>query len=186
MKLDKMLIVDLEATCWDAKNPQPANEKSEIIEIGVCLFDTKTLQISDKKSYLISPKFSQVSLFCEELTSISQQLLDDEGIPFVEATIKLMEDFGSKYIAWASWGDYDRSKTVENCHLYNTEYPFSKTHINLKPMFSLMTGMVRQKGLQKALDYYGLTFEGSHHRGVDDAYNTAKVFGLMLKEARKP
>jgi len=39
-KLDKILVIDVEATCWQGKNP--AGESNEIIEIGICVLETAT------------------------------------------------------------------------------------------------------------------------------------------------
>ncbi|WP_241613214.1 hypothetical protein [Rhizobium sp. SSA_523] len=39
-----ILIIDLEATCWDSRPPR--GQESEIIEIGVCIMDAKTGTIS--------------------------------------------------------------------------------------------------------------------------------------------
>ena len=36
-KLDRIVVVDVEATCWEGA--PPADEVSEIIEVGVCLLD---------------------------------------------------------------------------------------------------------------------------------------------------
>ena len=38
IRKDKLLVVDLEATCWEGYNA-PAGQKNEILEIGVCLLD---------------------------------------------------------------------------------------------------------------------------------------------------
>ena len=35
--LDKILVVDIEATCWEGSSPE--NMQSDIIEVGVCLLD---------------------------------------------------------------------------------------------------------------------------------------------------
>ena len=41
-KLDRILVVDIEATCWEG-NPPPG-QTSEIIEIGLCVLDVPTLR----------------------------------------------------------------------------------------------------------------------------------------------
>ena len=40
-KLDQILVIDVEATCWEG-NPPPG-QTSEIIEIGLCVLDVPTL-----------------------------------------------------------------------------------------------------------------------------------------------
>ena len=44
---NKIIIIDLEATCWEGIPPK--GEVSEIIEIGICLLDTLTGEISDNR-----------------------------------------------------------------------------------------------------------------------------------------
>ena len=67
-------IIDLEATCW--KGPVPEGQVNEIIEIGICQLDVNTGEISKNKGILIQPQRSEVSPFCTELTTITQELLD--------------------------------------------------------------------------------------------------------------
>jgi hypothetical protein len=38
-KLDQIIVIDVEATCWEGH--PPANEESEIIEIGLCVMDVQ-------------------------------------------------------------------------------------------------------------------------------------------------
>ncbi|WP_338152005.1 3'-5' exonuclease [Chryseobacterium angstadtii] len=80
---DNILIIDLEATCWDERPPR--GQVSEIIEIGVCIMDASTGKISKNEGILIKPQYSKVSPFCTELTSITQKMLDDEGVMLEDA-----------------------------------------------------------------------------------------------------
>lgn len=76
-KLDKVLIVDVEATCWE--NGIPEGQENEIIEIGLCLLDVASWQPQDKRSIIIRPEHSTVSPFCTQLTGITQEQAD-QGI----------------------------------------------------------------------------------------------------------
>jgi inhibitor of KinA sporulation pathway (predicted exonuclease) len=80
---NKIIILDLEATCW--KDTAPEGQVSEIIEIGVCILDVPSGLISQSKGILIKPKLSAVSLFCTQLTTITQDMLDNKGISLNEA-----------------------------------------------------------------------------------------------------
>lgn len=68
-KLDQIIVVDLEATCWEG-NPPPGEEQ-EIIEIGVCALDIASGKRSRKRSLLIRPERSTVSHFCTQLTTLT-------------------------------------------------------------------------------------------------------------------
>ena len=50
-KLDKILVVDVEATCWDGK--PPSGQESEIVEIGLCTLEVAAGERSDKQSILV-------------------------------------------------------------------------------------------------------------------------------------
>ncbi|PVG02988.1 hypothetical protein CPB86DRAFT_779865 [Serendipita vermifera] len=95
-----MLVVDLEATCWNG--PKPPGEDNEIIEIGWALINLKANPptIEQNGTYLVKPTRSKVSDFCTELTTITPQLLDEEGMTLKEAYDKLREEVDSKSYSW--------------------------------------------------------------------------------------
>ena len=80
---DKIIIIDLEATCW--QGAVPAGQENEIIEIGLSVLDTLTGEISKNQGILVKPQRSSVSEFCTELTTITQDLLDKQGVLFDKA-----------------------------------------------------------------------------------------------------
>jgi inhibitor of KinA sporulation pathway (predicted exonuclease) len=73
-KLDHILVIDIEATCWDG--PTPAGEVSDVIEIGVCPVAVGTLTRLEKRGILIRPERSTVSPFCTQLTTLTQAQVD--------------------------------------------------------------------------------------------------------------
>jgi len=182
-KLDKVVVVDLESSCWQdengAKDP-PKGMRHDIIEIGACLLDLKSGKITQKTSYIVRPKNSTISEFCTNLTTITQEQVN-KGIPFSDACNKLAKEFGSRNRVWASWGDYDRKHFERDCDFYGARYPFGPRHINAKTLFSLVVGLNVELGLRAALEYCGFDFSGTQHRGHDDAFNTAKVLWKTLR-----
>ena len=61
-----------------------------------------------------------------------------------------------------------------------------KGHRNLKAGFSGSIASKKRFGLGQALDHLDLSFEGTAHRGIDDAKNIARVYKEILSsEARK-
>lgn len=168
-------IVDVESTCWRKKTP-PQGQISEIIEIGIALVEVSTQQVVGNESILVKPMRSTISKFCTELTTITQEMVDEDGIPLSTAVTKLMYQYKTRDRAWASWGDYDRFQFQRNCQEYCIAYPFGRVHYNAKNLFSLMNGYKREFGMEKALQKAGLSLEGTHHRGGDDAKNIARLF----------
>ena len=178
-KLDKIVVIDLEATCQASHNDWLSGERSDIIEIGACFLDAQTKRVSQRTSYLVKPISSTISKFCTELTGWTQKDVN-RGIAFGDACNKLAKEFGTKNRVWASWGDYDRKHFERDCEYYKAKYPFGPRHINVKTLFSLINNLKKELGMTAALEYYDLELKGTHHKGDWDAYNTARILGKML------
>lgn len=174
-----LLIVDIEATCWEAE--PPPGQQSEIIEIGVCTLSLESGEVSDKSSILVRPQRSTVSEFCTQLTTLTQEQVD-HGVLFDEACQMLREDFDSADRAWASWGDYDRKMFAAQCRSSQVEYPFSQRHINVKKLFRKVYREKKPLGMALALARVQLPLTGTHHRGDDDAYNIARIAAVILQQ----
>jgi len=70
-KLDRIYIVDVEATYWKEKPPD--GQISEIIQVGIVEFNLLSGSISSKAGYNIRSQYSEVTEFCTELTGIMLQ-----------------------------------------------------------------------------------------------------------------
>lgn len=173
----EVVVVDVESTCWERFAPR--GEKSEIIEIGVCVFDLNTRQPDKKHSILIKPTISKVSEFCTQLTSITPEMVED-GMSFAAACALLENDYATKERLWLSWGNYDKKMFAEQCPLMGVHYPFSDKHCNLKNRFAKYEG--KRIGMARALQWRGLDLMGTHHRGDDDAWNIARILGSLIDE----
>jgi len=176
-QLDKILVIDVEATCWEGE--PPAGQISEIIEIGLCLLDVVTGERSAPRAIMIQPQRSTLSEFCIQLTTITPEMLAD-GIDFAAACTLLREEYRSHQRTWASYGDYDRLQFLKQCEQWGIAYPFGPTHINVKNLLALQLGLKREVGLGRGARLLGLPFEGTAHRGVDDAWNIAAVLARVL------
>jgi len=163
-------IVDVEATCWDGQ--PPPGQVSEIIEIGLTVVDLAEGARLGKHRILVRPQRSRVSAFCTELTSLTQEEVD-EGVPFAEACGQLARDHHTNQLPWASWGDYDRNQFMRQCK--DVEYPFSSDHTNAKRRFTEALGLRKRPGMAQALEIANLPLEGRHHRGDDDSWNIAAL-----------
>jgi len=176
-KLDKILVIDLEATCW--RGDPPPGEESEIIEIGLCELDVATGERGEPRAIFVQPQRSKLSEFCRQLTTLTPEMLDD-GLAFSEACTLLAEDYQSHHRTWASYGDYDRLQFQAQCEACGVPYPFGRSHINVKNILALSQGLKREVDLQRGMRSLGLPFEGTVHRGVDDAWNIAAMLARML------
>lgn len=176
VRRDKVVVIDIEATCWAGK--PPPGQESEIIEVGVCLFDLHTSQLSHKQGLFVSPEKSVVSEFCTKLTTITPQQAAS-GASFSAVCTLLERGYDARNRLWASWGDYDRRMFHQQCESRGVRYPFSDKHMNLKKLFANLYKGQRQ-GMKQALETLGLPLEGMHHRGVDDAWNLGRLLQTLL------
>jgi inhibitor of KinA sporulation pathway (predicted exonuclease) len=169
-KTDKVLVIDVESTCWLGHPPE--GMRNEVIEIGYAVVDTTIPDIIEGGSLYIKPANSVVSDFCTELTGITPQLLDKLGRPLAEVRRDLLKWQG---MAWCSWGEYDQRILKENFKYAGLHYPLSPRHFNLKVVYSALRGVPKEMGCRNAVEHAGLTWVGDEHKGSDDAWNTAAV-----------
>ena len=179
--LDVILVVDVESTCWDGS--PPPGQSSEIIEIGLCPVDMQSLTRLEKRSILVRPAQSEISGFCTDLTTLTPELFTHAG-SLTDAVRILKNEYQSKDRLWASWGDYDRRQFERVCAEQGVSYPFGPSHLNVKSLFAAATGSTQEMGLDGAYKHLGLTMEGTHHRGDDDAWNIAGILCRMLTAMR--
>jgi inhibitor of KinA sporulation pathway (predicted exonuclease) len=174
-----LLIVDLEATCWDKGERSP--QEMETIEIGALIVNLANRDIVREFNGFIRPMRNPIlSNFCKNLTSINQKDVDAaDTFPIVFE--KFLKWIGDLYkITFSSWGRYDRWQLIQDCDYHRIEYPF-KDHFNIKRFFSRAFGGKRY-GLSRAVRKCGLQFEGIHHRGIDDVRNIWRVLKKVIED----
>ena len=181
--LDQILVVDVESTCWEGGYP-PRGQISEIIEVGLCILDVATLVPGEKRAIMVKPMKSHIGEFCTKLTSITPEMVHTSK-PLSNACAVLEKEYLSRKRMWASWGDYDRGQFERNCKDYDLRYPFGPTHVNVKTLFSVILGLDRELALDEAIAHINWELEGPLHRGIDDAWNTARLFAWLLKSDKR-
>ena len=174
--LDILLIIDVECTCWGG--PPPPDQRQEIIEIGLATFDTKAWKPLATHQLIIKPVLSTVSKYCTDLTGWTAADLAG-GWTFSAACNVLTDVYNSHQRVWVSWGDFDRKQFELDCKRKAVNYPFGPGHINLKTIYALKQQLRRGVGMTTALKQCELKLEGAHHRGVDDAWNTARILAKI-------
>ncbi len=177
--VNKTLIIDVESTCWEDNNFRPAGQFNDIIEIGIALYDLKTLKIIENDSIIVFPR-SEISSFCTKLTGHTEESVRRDGILFEDALALLRSRYKSHKISWMSWGDYDRRQFERQCKREDKRYPFSITHTNLKHWFAVCAGEDYECIIGTAIAKLAMNFEGTPHRGVDDALNIARILTEIL------
>jgi inhibitor of KinA sporulation pathway (predicted exonuclease) len=178
VKLDLINVIDVEATCWEGTKPE--NQESEIIEIGICTLDVATGNRVDRSGILVKPECSTVSQFCTELTTLTPAKLAG-GIAFKQACQILRKKYLSRDRVWASYGQYDLNQFKRQCESFRVAYPFNQRHINVKILFALIYELPQEVSMDRALEILNIPLEGTHHRGIDDANNIAKILSKLIK-----
>ena len=177
---NEILIIDLEATCWE-NDRIPIGQKVDIIEIGICELNLESKAISKKQSIYIIPERSEINRFCTGLTGITPQLIDQKGIYFEEACEKIKDEYHSLPLTWAGFGNFDKEQIFEQCDWLGIEIPFSYDYLNIMHEFRQHFNLHKLMGLKRSLNYLKMDFEGNHHSGADDAYNAARILREILE-----
>jgi len=77
---------------------------------------------------------------------------------------------------------YDLNQFRTDCRRHQIPLPASfENHVNLKQAFSRLKE-VKPTGMKGALRMMEIPLEGTHHRGVDDARNIAKLALILLPQ----
>ncbi len=179
------LVVDFEATC--SNDGTLRREEMEIIEVGAVMVDGETLTtLTEFQSFVRPVRHPVLTPFCTELTSITQA--DVDAAPTLPEVVE-------QWIAWSvpfeecvfsSWGSYDHNQLVQDCRFHGIAMPFLLEPINLKAEFSAQLKIRRRMGMKEALSRAGLTLDGTHHRGIDDARNIARLLPFIVGDVECP
>ena len=180
-----LLIIDLEATCWESRHTPDGAAQSihnmKVIEIG-CALTNRQGKLLDARSFLVRPTRNPVlSDFCIELTGITQSMADEAPAlsEAIEAMNAWLGDLPDGFI-WCSWGNYDRLHLEAQSQMDGAcPVILARPHLNLKRIWRRTTGQKKKNGLASALAFHDLAFEGSHHRGMDDARNIIRLLPFI-------
>lgn len=174
------LVVDLEATC-DATWMIPRHEM-EIIEIGAVKLDEAFAETDSFQAFVRPVVHPHLTKFCTDLTSITQE--EVEAAPgFPDVFGSFLEWVGAPPKWFVTWGDFDRILFKRDCDRHTAVFPqwMFRRHCNLRGMSIRRDGTA--PSLETALREKGLSLDGTQHRAIHDARNTAKLVPYILGNA---
>ena len=177
--MEYFLVVDLEATCSD--DGSVPREEMETIEIGAVMVSSATQQpVGEFQTFVRPVRHPELTDFCHTLTSIDQS--DVDAAPLFPAAFADFLTWADRYpgYTFCSWGEFDRTQLQRDCLWHSRPYPLGRAHINLKAEFASAFGRRKKMGVSAALKHVGFTFSGSHHRGIDDARNIARLIPFVF------
>jgi inhibitor of KinA sporulation pathway (predicted exonuclease) len=181
--LTRILVVDLEATCSDDGSISP--EEMEIIEIGAC-WATEGGVVLERFQHLVRPLARPVlTPFCKQLIGITQEEID--LAPLFPIAARALQAFVNEVVSsdtvWMSWGAYDHKQLTRDAQRHGIAMPLTMPHHNAKRLFAKAQRIGKEVGMVRACALTGISLEGQHHRGLDDAVNIAKLMPWVLGHA---
>lgn len=179
----RYLVVDLEATCAD-DGSIPA-EEMEIIEIGAC-WVTEDGVVLERFQHLVRPLVRPIlTPFCKQLIGIMQEEVD--RAPLFPVAARALQTFVNDIVSadtvWMSWGNYDHKQLTRDAQRHGIAMPLIMPHQNAKRLFAKAQRIGKEVGMVRACALAGISLEGQHHRGLDDAVNIAKLMPWVLGQA---
>jgi inhibitor of KinA sporulation pathway (predicted exonuclease) len=168
----------------DLEMSQPSGK---IIQIGAVVGDIYTGKVVDTFSRIVNPK-EQLAPFIVELTGITQKQVDS-GTSLIGAYRELVQ-FKEKHKARnqvIAWGEGDMRVLRQQLAFLkdSDEWVFGMRFFDTKTLFqSIMLGKRKstKAGLAKALEQYGIPFQGQAHDAMFDALNTFVLFSKIAKQ----
>jgi inhibitor of KinA sporulation pathway (predicted exonuclease) len=173
------IVFDLEATCWRLHNPP----RQEIIEIGASKVSAYGEIISSFNSFIKPKQNPKLSSFCTQLTSITQA--DIDPAPDFQEVMWDFEDWlqsDKNDVVLLSWGDYDLKQLKMDAEIHEMQLSWTNQHFCLKEAHARLLKLREPVGVSTALEYGGLQFEGSKHRAIADAINTARILTMHFED----
>jgi len=176
----KIIVFDLEATCWEGR--ENAYKWREVISLGACILDLKTLEISDKFHMVCKPERTEISEYCTRITGITKEQVEN-AVDFEFMCKSIMDKFNTKSYPCAAWGN-DNDFLRYECRDKDCKYPFSNEYINISLLYSVLTGKGHNNGLERSLGELKYEFEGEKHDPYWDSVNAARVLVTLIRKMR--
>lgn len=169
-----IIVYDLEMTVRRKKG-----QIAEIIEIGaakVGLVDGAPQIVSQFQAFVKPVVVPQLTADTTSFTGITQENVNEAG-NLTQVVREWIEWIGPEEYFLCAWGPDDQRQLVQECRQHGIPTDWIVNHNNLQKMLSKIYKLEKhqQMGLKPALEMLEIPFEGSHHRALDDAMNTAQI-----------
>ena len=173
-----LILLDLE---WNGDYSRKAHGYfNEIIEIGAVKLND-SLETIDHFHVVMKPVVSRrLTGIVKQLTNITKEELDADGITFPQAVALLQQWIGGESAVLLTWSTTDLLVLLENCRFFlrSERIPFMDAFCDLQAYCQqrMGTGNAQQLGLAKAAELLGVEEGGLDlHRALDDSVLAAKV-----------
>jgi inhibitor of KinA sporulation pathway (predicted exonuclease) len=181
----RIVVVDVEATCW---KKGVFSRKKETIEIGAVLLPLDRAQSKwpEFQTFVRPLRLPRLSSFCRELTGITQQNVD--AAPIFPEALRLFLEWSEplERVVLATWSHYDLWQLdldLEAHGLPKLAFPF----LDVKKLAARTVGNKSLEETARALAPDSVAMP--RHRAIADARRTARIlYGLLspLAHQRPP
>lgn len=149
---------------------------NEIIEIGAVKVDKYMKIIDTMKLYIKPVIFPVINPAVTEITKITMDLLDKEGILFTSALEKLKEMFDEGDVL-CSWAKDDIAELIRNAKYFNCDnLDWIEAYLDIQEYSSKILGHKKALGLKNALDELRIKIDNTKlHDALNDSMYTLEV-----------
>jgi inhibitor of KinA sporulation pathway (predicted exonuclease) len=173
----RIVVVDVEATCW---KKGVFSRKKETIEIGavLLLIDRDQSTWPEFQTFVRPARLPRLSTFCRELTGITQENVD--AAPTFPEALQLFFDWAQplEQVVLATWSHYDLWQLdldLENHGLPKLTLPF----LDVKKLAGSIVG---SKGFDETVRQLAPeAVDMPRHRAIADARRTARILNHLLR-----
>jgi inhibitor of KinA sporulation pathway (predicted exonuclease) len=173
----RLVVVDVEATCW---KKGVFSRKKETIEIGavLLLLDRAQSRWPEFQTFVRPRRLPRLSSFCRELTGITQENVD--AAPSFPEALRLFLEWSQplEQVVLATWSRYDLWQLdldLEAHSLPKLAIPF----LDVKKLAARIVGTKSFEETARELAVDGAAMP--NHRAIADARCTARILKRLLR-----
>lgn len=158
--------------------PRPtAADQRQIVQIAAIAYDTSSNQEVASFDQLVTPAYMDaLPEFFTELTAITQEQVNQQGIAFEAALAKFVDFVGDAEI-WTF--DKDEEVLRQNCGYIDLDWPFERTFVRVKallPGWNIDPDAYSSGTLYQAA---GLQMDGHVHNALHDVRSMATAIAVF-------
>lgn len=174
----RIIVFDLECTCWSERVPR---ERQETIEIGaVALASVAGPAVAEFRTFVRPERSPVLSGFCRNFTGITQEDVD-QAPRFPEAMSRFFAFAGNVACRWVSFGTADKKQLMIDAAAHGMVLPeeFLARHVDARAAFAGRFGGP-EPSFADALSRLGESVEKLPHRALEDARLLARIVARVL------
>lgn len=186
---DTFVLYDLEWTSWDGaakRHWSGPNEYREVVQIGAIRVDGRTLEELDSLTLFVRPRMNhRLSVYFMELTGISQENVDRDGVLFPEALVAFAR-FCDSHPAY-SWG-WDYAVLFENAALNGMwVYPMAPVQFaDIRRLFHVHSVPAQDYMSSTIPRYFGVEPPAHAHNALSDARSILMALRALRERESLP